>query len=221
MFHYVLASSGRRSDQFRGRIEHQVDVHRGDQGSLGGAGVPRQVDDRDKEGEGDGKAVQKIDDLERGVLPQEFTGMEDHDYCVRGGLNRSRDVERYPYQILAGPVMKQEYEMSTYSMGTGALVQRRDFWQGRSVTRRWSRQNDLSIGEDHQLQFQIDDLGPAHIFSPRDSPVDVPAVGANVEVGEDVGIDVMVAIDEGDGLVDIDVGVVEVGENVGIVDNDE
>ena len=51
--------------------------------------------------------------------------------------------------------------------------------------------------------------------------MDVPAVGANVEVGEDVGIDVMVAIDEGDGLVDIDVGVVEVGEKVEIVDNDE
>ena len=221
MFHYVLASSGRRSDQYRRRFEHEVDVHLGDQGSLGGAGVPRQVEDRDKQEEGDGKAVQKIDDLERGVLPQGFTGMEDHDYCVRGGLNRTRDVERYPYQILAGPVMKQEYEMSTYSMGTGALVQRRDFWQGQSVIRRWSRQNDLSIGEDHQLQFRIDDLEPVHIFSPRNSPVDVPAVGANVEVGEDVGIDVMVAIDEGDGLVDIDVGVVEVGENVGIVDNDE
>ena len=213
LVHYVLASSGRRSDENRRRFEHEVDVHRV-------AGVPRQVVDRDQQGEGDGGAVQKIDDLERGVLPQEFTGMEDHDYCVRGGLNRSRDVERYPYQMLAGP-LRQEFEMRTYSMGTGALVQRRDFWQGRSVTRRWSRQNDLSIGEDHQLQFQIDDLGPLDIFSPRDSPVDVPAVGANVEVGEDVGIDVMVAIDEGDGLVDIDVGVVEVEENVGIVDNDE
>ena len=213
LVHFVLASSGRRNDENRRRFEHEVDVHRV-------AGVPRQVVDRDQQGEGDGGAVQKIDDLERGVLPQEFTGMEDHDYCVRGGLNRSRDVERYPYQMLAGP-LRQEFEMRTYSMGTGALVQRRDFWQGRSVTRRWSRQNDLSIGEDHQLQFQIDDLGPAHIFSPRDSPVDVPAVGANVEVGENVGIDVMVAIDEGDGLVDIDVGVVEVGENVEIVDNDE
>ena len=213
LVHYVLASSGRRSDENRRRFEHEVDVHRV-------AGVPRQVVDRDQQGEGDGGAVQKIDDLERGVLPQEFTGMEDHDYCVRGGLNRSRDVERYPYQMLAGP-LRQEFEMRTYSMGTGAVVQRRDFWQGRSVTRRWSRQNDLSIGEDHQLQFQMDDLGPLDIFSPRDSPVDVPAVGANVEVGEDVGIDVMVAIDEGDGLVDIDVGVVEVGENVGIVDNDE
>ena len=213
LVHYVLASSGRRSNEKRRRFEHEVDVHRG-------AGVPRQVDDRDKQGEGDGKAVQKIDDLERGVLPQEFTGMEDHDYCVRGGLNRSRDVERYPYQMLAGP-LKQEFEMRTYSMGTGALVQRRDFWQGRSVTRRWSRQNDLSIGEDHQLQFQMDDLGPLDIFSPRDSPVDVPAVGANVEVGEDVGIDVMIAIEEGDGVVDIDVGVVEVEENVGIVDNNE
>ena len=213
LVHYVLASSGRRSDENRRRFEHEVDVHRV-------AGVPRQVVDRDQQGEGDGGAVQEIDDLERGVLPQEFTGMEDHDYCVRGGLNRSREVERYPYQMLAGP-LRQEFEMRTYSMGTGAVVQRRDFWQGRSVTRRWSRQNDLSIGEDHQLQFQIDDLGPLDIFSPRDSPVDVPAVGANVEVGEDVGIDVMVAIDEGDGLVDIDVGVVEVGENVEIVDNDE
>ena len=213
LVHFVLASSGRRTDENRRRFEHEVDVH-------GVAGVPRQVVDRDQQGEGDGGAVQKIDDLERGVLPQEFTGMEDHDYCVRGGLNRSRDVERYPYQMLAGP-LRQEFEMRTYSMGTGALVQRRDFWQGRSVTRRWSRQNDLSIGEDHQLQFQMDDLGPFDIFSPRDSPVDVPAVGANVEVGEDVGIDVMVAIDEGDGLVDIDVGVVEVGENVEIVDNDE
>ena len=213
LVHFVLASSGRRNDENRRRFEHEVDVHRV-------AGVPRQVVDRDQQGEGDGGAVQKIDDLERGVLPQEFTGMEDHDYCVRGGLNRSREVERYPYQMLAGP-LRQEFEMRTYSMGTGALVQRRDFWQGRSVTRRWSRQNDLSIGEDHQLQFQMDDLGPLDIFSPRDSPVDVPAVGANVEVGEDVGIDVMVAIDEGDGLVDIDVGVVEVGENVGIVDNDE
>ena len=213
LVHFVLASSGRKTDENRRRFEHEVDVHRV-------AGVPRQVVDRDQQGEGDGGAVQKIDDLERGVLPQEFTGMEDHDYCVRGGLNRSRDVERYPYQMLAGP-LRQEFEMRTYSMGTGAVVQRRDFWQGQSVIRRWSRQNDLSIGEDHQLQFQIDDLGPAHIFSPRDSPVDVPAVGANVEVGENVGIDVMVAIDEGDGLVDIDVGVVEVGENVEIVDNDE
>ena len=213
LVHFLLASSGRRNDGDRRRFEHEVDVHRV-------AEVPRQAVDRDQQGEGDGEAVQKIDDLERGVLPQEFTGMEDHDYCVRGGLNRSREVERYPYQMLAGP-LRQEFEMRTYSMGTGALVQRRDFWQGRSVTRRWSRQNDLSIGEDHQLQFQMDDLGPLDIFSPRDSPVDVPAVGANVEVGEDVGIDVMVAIDEGDGLVDIDVGVVEVGENVGIVDNDE
>ena len=210
LVHYVLASSGRRSDENRRRFEHEVDVHRV-------AGVPRQVVDRDQQGEDDGEAVQKIDDLERGVLPQEFTGMEDHDYCVRGGLNRSREVERYPYQMLAGP-LRQEFEMRTYSMGTGALVQRRDFWQGRSVTRRWSRQNDLSIGEDHQLQFQIDDLGPVDIFSPRDSPVDVPAVGANVEVGEDVGIDVMIAINEGDEVVDIDV---EVEENVGIVDNNE
>ena len=218
MFHYVLASSGRRSDQYRRRFEHEVDVHLGDQGSLGGAGVPRQVEDREKQDEVDGKAVQKIDDLERGVLPQGFTGMEDHDYCVRGGLNRTRDVERYPYQILAGPVMKQDFEMSTYSIGTGALVQRRNFWQGQSVIRRWPRHNDLSIGEDHQLQFPIDDIEPVHIFSPRNSPEDVPAVGVNVEVGEDVGIDVMVAIDEGDGLVDIDVGEVEVGENV---ENDE
>ena len=170
------------------------------------------LEDRKIQDEVDGKAVQKIDDLERGVLPQGFTGMEDHDYCVRGGLNRTRDVERYPYQILAGPVMKQDFEMSTYSIGTGALVQRRDFWQGQSVIRRWPRHNDLSIGEDHQLQFPIDDL--EHIFSPRNSPEDVPAVGVNVEVGEDVGIDVMVAIDEGDGLVAIDVGEVEVGEKV-------
>ena len=209
LVHFVLASSGRRNDDNRRRFEHEVDVHRV-------AGVPRQVVDRDQQGEGDGGAVQKIDDLERGVLPQEFTGMEEHDYCVRGGLNRTRDVERYAYQILAGPVMKQDFEMSTYSIGTGALVQRRNFWQGESVIRRWPRHNDLSIGEDHQLQFPIDDL--EHIFSPRNSPEDVPAVGVNVEVGEDVGIDVMVAIDEGDGLVDIDVGEVEVGENV---ENDE
>ena len=211
LVHFVLASSGRRNDENRRRFEHEVDVHRV-------AGVPRQVVDRDQQGEGDGGAVQKIDDLERGVLPQEFTGMEDHDYCVRGGLNRSRDVERYPYQMLAGP-LRQEFEMRTYSMGTGAVVQRRDFWQGRSVTRRWARQNDLSIGEDHQLQFQMDDLGPFDIFSRRNSLVDVPAVGANVEVGDDVGIDVMIAIEEGDGVVDIDV--VEVEENVGIVDNNE
>ena len=209
MIHFVLASSGRRNDDNRRRFEHEVDVHRV-------AGVPRQVVDRDQQGEGDGGAVQKIDDLERGVLPQEFTGMEEHDYCVRGGLNRTRDVERYPYQILAGPVMKQDFEMSTYSIGTGALVQRRNFWQGQSVIRRWPRHNDLRIGEDHELQFPIDDL--EYIFSPRNSPEDVPAVGVNVEVGEDVGIDDMVAIDEGDGLVDIDVGVVEVGENV---ENDE
>ena len=48
MFHYVLASSGRRSDQYRRRFEHEVDVHLGDQGSLGGAGVPRQVEDRER-----------------------------------------------------------------------------------------------------------------------------------------------------------------------------
>ena len=211
LVHFLLASSGRRNDGDRRRFEHEVDVHRV-------AEVPRQAVDRDQQGEGDGEAVQKIDDLERGVLPQEFTGMEDHDYCVRGGLNRSREVERYPYQMLAGP-LRQEFEMRTYSMGTGAVVQRRDFWQGRSVTRRWSRQNDLSIGEDHQLQFQMDDLGPFDIFSRRNSLVDVPAVGANVEVGDDVGIDVMIAIEEGDGVVDIDV--VEVEENVGIVDNNE
>ena len=209
LVHFVLASSGRRNDDNRRRFEHEVDVHRV-------AGVPRQVVDRDLQGEGDGGAVQNIDDLERGVLPQEFTGLEEHDYCVRGGLNRTRDVERYEYQVLAGPVMKQDFEMSTYSIGTGALVQRRNFWQGQSVIRRWPRHNDLSIGEDHELQFPIDDL--EHIFSPRNSPEDVPAVGVNVEVGEDVGIDVMVAIDEGDGLVAIDVGEVEVGENV---ENDE
>ena len=207
LVHFVLASSGRRHDDNRRRFEHEVDVHRV-------AGVPRQVVDRDLQGEGDGGAVQNIDDLERGVLPQEFTGLEEHDYCVRGGLNRTRDVERYAYQILAGPVMKQDFEMSTYSIGTGALIQRRNFWQGQSVIRRWPRHNDLSIGEDHELQFPIDDLEPFHIFSRRNSPEDVPAVGVNVEVGEDVGIDVMVAIDEGDGLVAIDVGEVEVGEKV-------
>ena len=207
LVHFVLASSGRRNDDNRRRFEHEVDVHRV-------AGVPRQVVDRDLQGEGDRGAVQNIDDLERGVLPQEFTGLEEHDYCVRGGLNRTRDVERYEYQVLAGPVMKQDFEMSTYSIGTGALVQRRNFWQGESVIRRWPRHNDLSIGEDHQLQFPIDDLEPFHIFSRRNSPEDVPAVAVNVEVGEDVGIDVMVAIDEGDGLVAIDVGEVEVGEKV-------
>ena len=207
LVHFVLASSGRRNDDNRRRFEHEVDVHRV-------AGVPRQVVDRDLQGEGDVGAVQNIDDLERGVLPQEFTGLEEHDYCVRGGLNRTRDVERYPYQILAGPVMRQDFEMSTYSIGTGALVQRRNFWQGESVIRRWPRHNDLSIGEDHELQFPIDDLEPFHIFSRRNSPEDVPAVAVNVEVGEDVGIDVMVAIDEGDGLVAIDVGEVEVGEKV-------
>ena len=232
MFHYVLASSGRRSGQFGGRFEHQVDVHRGNQDKLGETGVQRQVEGEDKQEGG-------------------FSSMEDHNYSRREGLKKTRDAENYQYQVLAGPMMKQKYEMSTYSfcrpsMGTGALGQ--FFWQGQNVIRRWPRRDDLTdVGEKDQLQFQVDDLGPAHIFSPRGSPVYVPAVGAHVEVGENVEIDVMAAIDEGDGLGDIDVGViedhgdlsiedvisclagyscenvesVETGENVENVDNDE